>query len=272
MSKKKIYSLINDARGRLNGELYVTDSLIVELFYKVEELCVVFLKWIADRFAIIEPGQEERLILFDKIDIDKHECESILSGIKYCIGILNQVNSLSSLDKQYFSISTLTESMSSIPEIQQSLKSSVVSFRVIGSWICAMGLHKESKKDVDQKLKVCMFLASSLAVIDETIKESSTKGIIQNLVNSIRVDLSVHYACYLMDITNYTDAYKYLYKAKKLKWKDQDKIMDTCAKMLGEENIPLDDSNITQKSISDGKVLLKGKEPFKFVEFKAIQP
>jgi len=273
MSKKKIYSLINDAVGRLNGDLYVTDSLIVELFYKTEELCVLFLKWITERFAIIDVASNgERLIMFDHTDIDKQECESILSSIKYSIGILNHINALSSLDKEYFSLNTLSESMSAIPEMQKSLKSSVVSFRVIGSWICAMGLHKESKNDVDQRLKVCMYLASSLVIIDENIKEGETKGIIQYLVNSIQVELSVQYACYLMDITNYTDACKYMYKAKKLKWKDHQGLMDTCFKMLGAENIPADDSNIGQKSISDGKVLLKGKDPHKFVDFKAIRP
>jgi hypothetical protein len=203
------------------------------------------------------------------VDIDKAECESILSSIKYSIGLINSTLAIQATDKNILSFDLLLSSVPSIAEIQNSLRSSLVSFRVIGTWVCAMGLYKDGNINAQQRLKVCMFLASGLTIIDETIKDSSSKGIIQNLVDSMRVDLSVEYATHLIDITKYADAYKYLYKAKKLKWKDTNNLVEKCTAMLGDQ-VPLDDSDISQRSLSDGQLLLRGKPPLRSVEFRLV--
>lgn len=272
MSTKKIYSVIHDKRNRFEGELFITDSLIVELIWKVDELCTTFLVWLNERFGISIYTMDEKLLSIVGIDIDSSECESILSSVKFTIGLINLLSKLKKEKIEGFSFDTLVTSVPQITEIFDCLFSYLVSFRVLGCWVCSMGLFKNQRNNIDTRLKVCTYLASALAIIDDaSSNEANVMKLISELTNSIRADVSVFYAEYLISIANYSDAYKFLQKAKLLKWKDKEKLLEVCTKEL-KERIPEDgDTNVTKKPLSDAKILLKGKEPIKYAEFKLLQ-
>lgn len=268
MAGKQLFSLVKDAVGR-SDEIIVTDSLIVEWIYKVEELCITFTSWLTDRFNIYQFTKDGRLLLIKDVMIDSTECESVLSCVKYTIGLVNKVKELNDEEKTNVSLSKLINSLQSIDNIMKCMNNYLITLRILGCWICSIGLQKSKTQTIETQRRSSEFLASCLLMIDELESENEKKGLINALVDSIRVDLSITFAKELMGYNNYESAYKYLLKAKSIGWKDTDGLMKECEGILG-DRIPTDYTNIEEKPLSDSKYLEKGKSPMKMIQFKLV--
>lgn len=262
-ANKAIHALVLDTSDESMG-LCVTDSLMVEFVYKVEELCQAFILWINDRFKIRDRYKSSKFVLMDDNEINASECEVILSNIKFTIGLINKVIEPTER-KDLFSYAQLSKNMECIQTILDRMSTYLSVMRVIGCWLCSVGMHKEETETAENKRFISMYLASALAIIEDSKEETS---LLIAMKTGITIDMYIQFAELQMMYNEPELCHNYLRKATELGW---DVKNSKLSKLYGETMISqksVAKDNVDTKPSADGKILKKGKPPMKYAEFK----
>lgn len=262
-ANKAIHALVTDASNESMG-LYVTDSLIVEFIYKVNELCQTFVTWINDRFKIRDIYKSQKFVLMEQNEINAAECEVILSNVKFTIGLINKVIEPTER-KDLFSYSQLVKNVEIIQTIIDRMATYLDVMRVIGCWLCSIGMHKGEVESAENKRFISMYLGSALAIIEES-KEGSS--LMTAMKTGITIDMYIQFAELQMMYNEPELCHTYLKKAVDLGWD----IKNSKLSKLYEETMVsiyyVANDNTDAKPTADGKILKKGKPPVRHAEFK----
>jgi hypothetical protein len=263
-ASKPVHSLIVD-KSQEQQDIYVTDSLVVELIFKVYELCVVFMDWMCNKLEVSSRVQNKTPILMSGYEIPSVECESILGCIKSVIGLINAVRSPSVSGS--FSYEPIIKEVDGVHRILQAFNTHHTLFRVLGCWIWSLGMtHEKKEDDIETKRMVSMYLASALAIMEEESKvDNPLKTVLRE---GISIDMNVQFA-ELQYMYNELDiAYRYFKQAEALGWKDkQNKKFSVCKDVL-KDKAPTNHTTVDTKPLADGTILKKGKIPRVFAVFK----
>lgn len=271
-SNKPIHSLVLDAVDESTGVI-VTDSLVVEFVYRVDEMCHEFIKVLDERFNLSVFMERKKLVSIDDTDISSRECEMFLSSVKHVIGLINKA--IEPTEKvELFNYNQFMHNMDSFKHlVTKRLPVHLSMFRVIGCWLCSIGLSKKENVSADTVRTIASNLASALVIVkDGKETESKSNGLLSALCQGITVDMYIQFSDLQMMYNEPEMAYKYLLRAKSNGWNpesDSKKRLKLCTEALNNK-LPTDTDVMDKKPSADGTLLKKGKPPLQTVQFKLL--